>query len=119
MVTVDEFFSGQETSKQIFEAVRSVVEDIGPFYLQVSKSQIAFRRLKNFACVWMPEQYLKRKAAPLVLTLSFRFRDPSPRWKEIVQPSPGRFTHHLELYSIDDVDAEVRRWLQHAWAAAD
>jgi Domain of unknown function (DUF5655) len=56
--------------------------------------------------------------APLVLTLSLRRRDLSPRWREIVEPAPGRFTHHLELRSTADIDDEVRSWLQEAWAAA-
>lgn len=34
------------------------------------------------------------------------------------KPTPGRFTHHLELYSTADIDDEVRGWLQDAWTAA-
>ena len=48
----------------------------------------------------------------------FRHRDPSPRWKEIVEPAPGRFTHHLELWTAGDMDNEVRDWLQEAWTEA-
>ena len=117
-MTLDEFFAGQENSRQIFEAVRLAVEAIGPAELRISKSQISFRRRKAFAWVWMPGQYLSGKIAPLVLTLSFRSRDVSPRWKEIVEPTPGRFTHHLELYSTADIDDEVRGWLQDAWTTA-
>jgi hypothetical protein len=43
------------------------------------------------------------------------FTNISPRWKEIVEPAPGRFTHHLELHSTADVDDEVQSWLQEAW----
>lgn len=118
MITVDAFFSGQVQSKAIYEAVRRAIELIGPAEIRVSKSQVAFRRRKTFALVWMPEQYLHRKAAPLVLTLSFRFRDASPRWKEIVEPALGRFTHHLELNSAEEVDEEVQSWLKAAWAEA-
>jgi len=118
MTTLEEFFAGQEPSKQIFEAVQQAIETIGPAELRISKSQVSFRRRRAFAWVWMPGQYLRGKSAPLVLTLSFRQRDKSPRWKEIVEPTPGRFTHHLELYSTADVDNEVRDWLQDAWAAA-
>ncbi|MBI5568043.1 MAG: hypothetical protein HY870_24305 [Chloroflexi bacterium] len=64
----------------------------------------------------LPKQYLRR-AAPLVLTLGFRCRDASPRWKEIVEPRPGRFTHHLELWSLTDIDDEVREWLRAAWVS--
>jgi hypothetical protein len=53
-----------------------------------------------------------------VLTLALRRRDPSPRWKEIVEPARGRFTHHLELHSVDDIDQEVRGWLSDAWLLA-
>ena len=46
------------------------------------------------------------------------FTNISPRWKEIVEPAPGRFTHHLELYFADDVDDQVRCWLHEAWESA-
>ena len=117
-MTLDEFFAGQAESRDLFEAVRHAVDAAGPATLRVMKSQIAFRRRKAFAWVWMPAQYLHRAAAPLVLTIGFRYRDTSPRWKEIVEPAPGRFTHHLELYSVDDIDDEVRGGLREAWIAA-
>lgn len=117
-MTVESFFEGQPKALRLFEAVRQAVEAIGPAEMKVSRSQIAFRRRRNFAIVWRPEQYLKWPAAPLVLTLSFRERQPSPRWKEITEAAPGRFTHHLELYAAKDVDAEVKRWLSEAWEGA-
>jgi len=54
----------------------------------------------------------------LVLAVGFRHRDPSARWKQIVEPCPGRFTHHLELWSVGDLDEVVRDWLREAWLAA-
>ena len=118
MPTLDDFFSGQLESRTLFEAVRQAIQPIGPAEMQITKSQIAFRRAKAFAWVWMPEKYLRRKAAPLVLTLAFHHRDSSTRWKEIVEPHPGRFTHHLEIYTIDDIDEEVIDWLREAWLIA-
>ncbi len=118
IMELEDFFHGQPASRELFEAVREAVEAIGPAEMRVTKSQVAFWRRRPFAMVWMPEQYLRRKAAPLVLTLSFRRRDPSPRWKSIVEPAPGRFTHHLELYSTGDIDEEVRGWLKEAWGEA-
>jgi hypothetical protein len=68
----------------------------------------------------MPGKYLHgRPVAPLVLTVSLPYRDPSPRWKQIVEPYLGRYTHHLELYTKSDIDEEVRGWLRAAWASAD
>jgi hypothetical protein len=117
-MTLDEFFAGQPDSRRIFESLQSAVDALGPAQLRVTKSQVAFRRCRAFAWAWMPGVYLRGRHAPLVLTLSLRRRDSSPRWKEIVEPAPGRFTHHLELRSTADIDDEVRSWLQEAWAAA-
>ncbi len=117
-MTLDEFFTGHENARPIFEALRSTIEDLGPVEMRVTKSQVAFYRRMAFAWAWMPDRYLHGNHAPLVLTLSFRYRDSSPRWKEIVEPKPGRFTHHLELYSAPDIDDEVRGWLRAAWEAA-
>jgi hypothetical protein len=107
-----EFFAGQDESRQVFEEVRRAAKVLAPVELRVSKSQVSFRRRKAFTWVWMPSQYLRGKTAPLVLTLSFPHRDASPRRKEIAEPSRGRFTHHLELYSLADIDDEVRCWLR-------
>ena len=118
MTTLDEFFEGLQESQYLFETVLKEINALGAAEMRVRKSQIAFRRKRAFAWVWVPGKYLRGKTAPLVLTLSFRSRNPSPRWKEIVEPYPGRFTHHLELYSTQDIDAEVRGWLRDAWLAA-
>jgi hypothetical protein len=117
-MTLDEFFAGHEDSRPIFEALRGAIEKLGPAEIRVTKSQVAFYRKKAFAWAWVPDRYLHGKHAPLVLTLGFHYRDTSSRWKEIVEPYPGKFTHHLELFSAADIDAEVISWLQAAWNVA-
>lgn len=117
-MTLDEFFAGQPLSRTIYEAVYRALLDLGPLEPRITKTQIAFKHTRDFAWVWMPEKHLRRKAAPLVLSLAFTTHDPSPRWKEIVEPRPGRFMHHLELNSPDNVDDEVRAWIRDAWEAA-
>jgi hypothetical protein len=123
MDELNAFFSGQAYARQLFVALNELVQSLGPVELRVTKSQVAFRRKTlrsnaTFAAAWMPEKVLKRRAAPLVLTVFLRSRDPSPRWKEIVEPYPGRFTHHLELYEVEALDEQVRGWLQQAWELA-
>lgn len=46
--------------------------------------------------------------APLVLSMAFDHEVASRRRKEVVQPSPGRWMHQLELWSRKDLDDEVR-----------
>jgi hypothetical protein len=92
---------------------------VGSVAIRVSKSQVAFRRKRAFAWAWIPGKYLRgRHVAPLVLTLSLHRREPSSRWKEIVEPEPGRFTHHLEIYSPEDIDHLVLGWIREAWETA-
>jgi hypothetical protein len=117
-VTLDEFFAGHDESSCIFETVRQAIAAIGPAEIRVTKSQVAFRRRTGFAFVWLPGMYLRTGDVPLVLTIGLRRRDLSHRWKQVVEPSPGRFTHHLELRSSAGVDDQVRDWLQEAWEGA-
>lgn len=117
-MTLDDFFGTHDDSRTLFEAVRTCVEGIGQTEVRASKSQVGFYRRTGFASCWMPGQYLGETDVPLVLTVALRRRDTSPRWKQVVEPAPGRFTHHLELRSPDEVDAEVRDWLAEAWQLA-
>jgi hypothetical protein len=119
-VTPEHYFSGRPESKRLYDAVRQVIDRLGGgTTIHASKSQIAFRRRTGFAFVWAPAQYLRGTDMPaLVLTVGLRRRDGSPRWKQIVEPYPGRFTHHLELRSPGEVDAEVEAWLREAWGLA-
>lgn len=117
-VTLDEFFAGRDESRRIFDALQSRIERLGLVEVRVTKSQVAFCRRKAFAWARVPGRYLRGEHALLVLTLSFRRKDPSVRWKEIVEPAPGWYTHHLELNAVGEIDAEVMAWLREAWEAA-
>jgi hypothetical protein len=66
--------------------------------------------------IWQVSPRQDCTACPLA---AIRKRESSPRWKEIVEPAPGRFMHHLELDSVDDIDDEVPDWLQGAWITAN
>ena len=117
-MTLDKYFEGKEESRRLFDCLWGMIESLGPVEMLVQQSQIAFRRDKAFACAWMPGKYLHGRGAPLVLTVYLRRRDTSPRWKKVVEPAPGRFTHHMELHSLNDIDDQVCGWLQEAWAQA-
>ena len=117
-MTPEEYLADDARATALYLAVRDAVEQVGDIRVQASMSQIAFRRRHTFAAVWIPSRYLKGTTAPLVLTIFVRRRLESPRWKSIVEPAAGRFTHHLELYDPADVDDEVRVWLREAWESA-
>ena len=116
--TLTDYLENHPDSAALLEHLRKAILELGPVEEEASKSQVAFRRRRTVASAWAPGQYLGKRGAPLVLTLSFPERDQSPRWKEIVEFTPGAFTHHLELNDPRDIDDQVRAWLQRAFDAA-
>jgi hypothetical protein len=112
------YFEGRPEARAIFDRLHDTIQAIGGVSMRTSKSQVAFRRKRTFAAAWIPDRYLRGHHAPLVLTLYFRHRERSGRWKEVVEAAPGRFTHHLELRTPNDVDDEVRRLARRAWEEA-
>ena len=113
-----DYLGSDVDARAIFSAIDSAVTAVGEAERRVSKSQIGFYRKRPFAAVWRPSQYLGGTHPPLVLSVFLRRRDRSPRWKEVVEPKPGRFTHHLEIKGATEVDHQVREWLREAWASA-
>jgi len=117
--SVGDLIASSPEMTAIFDRIKSSTRDLDAVVMRTTKSQIAFRRRRGFAWVWVPAQYLHgRNVAPLVLSVALSRRDRSSRWKEVVEPHPGHFMHHLELFAPSDVDTAVKSWLEEAWSAA-
>jgi hypothetical protein len=116
--TLEQYLVDHPGSAALLRALRRILAQVGPVDEQLTKSQLAFRRTRIVAWAWAPGQYRQGRGAPLVLSFDFSSRDRSPRWKEVVKIRPGRFMHHLELWSAEDLDDEVTAWLRLAWEAA-
>lgn len=116
--TLEQYLGDHPGSADLLRALRRILALVGPVEEQLTKSQLAFRRTRIVAWAWAPGQYRRGRGAPLALSFDFPSRDRSPRWKEVVEIRPGRFMHHLELWSAEDLDDEVEAWLRLAWEAA-
>jgi hypothetical protein len=110
----EEFFAGHSVALAVYSRVRSILERSGPVEVQTTKSQVAFRRARGFAYLWLPSQYLAKPAADVVLSFALGRHDPSPRLKEVAHPSPRHWMHHLEINDAEDIDDEVVGWLLEA-----
>ncbi|NUU32590.1 DUF5655 domain-containing protein [Arthrobacter sp. C9C5] len=115
--TPEEVFSGSPRGLELCRAVErllaaSVPPAAAPPEIRATTSQVAFRgRRRGFAYVWWPGRYV-RSDVPAVLSIALRNRIDSPRFKSVVNPSPGLWMHHLELRAEEDLDAEVAAWLR-------
>ena len=81
---------------------------------RTSKSQIAFRRTRGFAYLWLPGRYLTNPDAEVVLSIALGRHDRSARFKEVAHPTARHWMHHLELHDPDEIDDEVLDWLREA-----
>jgi hypothetical protein len=121
MQTPEEFFAGHPVGLRVHERVHHLITDrlgVADVEVRVSKSQVAFRRARGFAYLWLPGQYQHNPRADVVLSIGLDRRLTSPRFKEVVHPDPGHWMHHLEVHGPDDVDDEVVAWLRDAATAA-
>lgn len=117
MPSAEELFAGHPECLVVYRAVAEVVRGLGECEERVSKSQVAFRRVKGFAYVWRPGQYL-RSTVPAALSIALPGPLESARIKQVVHPAPRVWMHHIELQGPDEVDDEVRDWLGRAYEAA-
>jgi hypothetical protein len=108
---IDEFFASSPLGRAVFDRVAGLVDGCE---VRVSASQVAFRRRRAFAWLWLPRRWLGRSAADVVLSVSLGRRDPSPRFKEVVHPAPAHWMHHLEITDLAQIDGEVAGWLSEA-----
>jgi hypothetical protein len=114
VATPEQFFAGSPLGLALYRVVAEMISSIGQAEVKTTKSQIAFRRRKQFALVWRPDQYL-RTDVPAVLSFGLPYQLHSPRFKEVVHPSPRVWMHHIELRDRSEVDAEVRGWIAAAY----
>lgn len=117
-MTPEEHFAGHPFAWSVFVWTRDVVGGLGPYEVRATKSQVAFRRRRGFAFVWLPGRYLAHPAAEVVLSVALPRHDTSPRFKEVVHPTPRQWLHHLEVRDLDALDAEVAGWLTESYGAA-
>jgi hypothetical protein len=113
-VEPEDLLDGHPVAVSVYEEVRSRLVDLGPFEVRTTKSQIAFRRTRGFAYLWLPGQYLENPAAEVVLSIALGRHDPSERFKEVVHPAARHWMHHLELHGPGEIDDEVVAWLREA-----
>ena len=109
------FFAGHPDALAAYRTVRGMVDSIGPAEVRTTRSQVAFRRRRGFAYLWLPGRWLANPGAEVVLSIALTRHDDSPRFKEVAHPAPTVWIHHLEIRDLADLDVEVLAWLGEAY----
>ena len=98
--------------EDLFQAMSAAFPDA---CVKVQKSQISFYHRHLFAAASLPLR--RRKEWPrecLLVTFGLSHRLPSPRIAVAVEPYPNRWTHHVILSEVGQLDSELMDWLQEA-----
>lgn len=114
----EHLFAGEPGASETYRVVKEMLESIGPFDLRTTRSQVAFRRRRGFAYLWLPVAWARGSRVLVVLTLALTRQDDSRRWKQVAHPARGIWMHHLEVRATEDLDEEVRDWLREAYDMA-
>lgn len=123
-ISLDEgmFFDKQPAALPIYEAFkRELLERFPATSIRVQKSQITFSNRHVYACVSFAR--VKRKAALpdpyLVITLGLPYPLDSSRVAVKTEPYPGRWTTHLVVGAVSELDGELFAWVKQAYVYAE
>jgi hypothetical protein len=117
-LTPDEYFRDCRLGAEVHAAVTRALEPCGAFEVRTTKSQVAYRRRRGFAYLWLPGMYLSHPDAEVVLTITLDHQEDAARFKEIAHPAAAVWQHHLEIHDAADIDDEVVAWLRDAYRGA-
>lgn len=111
------FFSSHPRALPLFEKLECELEAIVPtFQIRVRSTQISFFCRKMFGCVSFLPVCGRQDLPDHYLTVTFGLDHPisSPRIAIVTEPYPNRWTHHLMICDIKEIDAELLGWMKQA-----
>ena len=119
MTTVNElpFFDSKPDALALYEAFReAVLGKVSDARIEVKKTQISFFDRRMFAAVsFAPVRKAKdRPKTFLTITFGLSYRKESDRIDVAVEAYPNRWTHHVMIGSVEEVDEELLSWIGEA-----
>ena len=114
------FFDSHPLCLPLYEAFEeAVLNRFTDVSVRTARTQISFCCPKIFACVSLPHRRIRTpEDAHIIITFGLPCRAESPRIHQSSEPYPNRWTHHLLLHSREEIDEELFRWLDEAYAFA-
>jgi len=103
------FFSKAPRALPLYEKLEGEILSRFPeTTVTVQKSQIAFDNGKRFA-------FASLRGKRLVVTFGLGQRVDSPRIAQVVEPYPGRWTHHVLVADDAELNDELFQWITLAY----
>lgn len=116
------FFDKHMDALPLYEAFRnSILKEIRNVRIKVQKSQISFYNKHLFTCISFAK-IRKKKDCPspyIVVTIGLDHKLESPRIEIATEPYPNRWTHHLLISDMKEIDDELISWIKEAAVFSD
>ena len=109
------FFDKHPDALTLYEAFTDAVTTMYPdTEIRVQKTQISFYDVHMFACASFARVKKKKELPDLVITLGMPYPLESPRVAVKTEPYPGRWTTHIVVGEVGDIDDELLSWVREA-----
>ena len=92
------------------------MEQIPDVKIKVSKTQISFSNKRGFAFVSFTPCRKAKERPNVWMTISFglSYRKDSPRIDVATEPYQNRWTHHMMVGSVEEINDELMGWIREA-----
>ena len=99
--------------KKLEEQILAGILDVK---IKAAKTQITFANKRGFAFVSFNPCRRAAQRPKVWMTISFGlgYRKESPRIDAATEPYPGRWTHHVMVGSVEEIDEELTNWIKEA-----
>lgn len=103
------------------ELERRILAEYPDTRIKVQKTQISFYNRHLFACVSFAKVRKKadRPDSYIVVTFDLEHRVDSPRIDIATEPYPNRWTHHVLISDLSEIDDELMGWIREAAEFSD
>ena len=122
MEEILQFFDSHPDAFPLYDKFeKCVMEHVPEARIKVQKTQISFYNRHMFACVSFA-RVRKKKDCPdsyIVVTFGLDHRAVSPRIDIVTEPYPNRWTHHVLISELSEIDDELMAWVEEAACFSD
>lgn len=112
------FFDNHANALPLYEAFETRLNEMLPeTTIKVQKTQITFSNRHVYACVSFLRARKKAElpASYIVITLGLPYPLESERVAAKTEPYPGRWTTHIVVSRLDEIDDELFSWVRQAY----
>ena len=114
------FFAEEPGALSLFQALNDrILEECGEYATmrrEIQKTQVSYYNARMFACISLLRIKRKAEMPHPYITVSFGLGEPCrhPRIGVVTEAAPKRWTHHVLVSSIDEIDDRLMGWLKEA-----